>query len=97
MGLLQSPALPLGYSATRNAGTLGKPAARVQALFTRLSCIKQCWKQCAIKVGMGSEDWAMEQHDGFGGWVGGVAEVVDVAVGAQAANDSGSGWCVQPT
>ena len=31
MGLLQSPALPLGYSAVRSAGTLGKRAADAQA------------------------------------------------------------------
>jgi len=49
--------------------------------------------QCAIKVGMGLEDWTVEQDDGFGTWVGGVAEVIDVAVGAQAANDCGPGWC----
>ena len=36
------------------------------------------------------EDRAMEQDDGFGFGIGGMAEVVDVAVGAQAADDAGA-------
>ena len=32
----------------------------------------------------------MEEHDGFGFWIGGVAEVIDVAVRAQAADDGGA-------
>ena len=43
---------------------------------------------------MGSEDWAMEENDGFGLRGGSVAEVVDVAVGTQAADDRGTGWSV---
>lgn len=39
----------------------------------------------------GLEDWAMEQDEGFGRWVRGVPEVVDVAVGSQAADDGGAG------
>lgn len=42
----------------------------------------------------GLEDRAMEQDDGFGVHVGGLAEVVDVAVRAQAADDGGAGWDV---
>lgn len=38
-----------------------------------------------------SEDGTMEQDDGFGLWVRGVAEVVDVAVRAQATEDGGAG------
>ncbi|MBI3851539.1 MAG: hypothetical protein HY298_14875, partial [Verrucomicrobia bacterium] len=38
-------------------------------------------KECAIKVGMDSEHWAMEQNDGFGFWVWSVAEVVNVSIG----------------
>jgi len=39
-----------------------------------------------------SEHWAMEQDDGFGVLVWGVAEVVEVAIGAQAADDGGARW-----
>ena len=42
----------------------------------------------------GLEDRAMEQDDGFGLWIWGVAEVGDVAVGAQAAQDGGAGRSV---
>lgn len=38
----------------------------------------------------GLEDRAVEQDDGFGRWVWGVAEVVDVAVGAQATDERGA-------
>lgn len=34
----------------------------------------------------------MEQDDGFGVWVWGVAEVEDVAIGAEAADDGGTRW-----
>ena len=34
----------------------------------------------------------MEQAEGLGGWVRGVAEVVNVAVQAQTADDGGAGW-----
>src|ERR1017187_3025695 len=37
------------------------------------------------------KDGAMEQDDGFGFWVRSLAEVVDVAVGAQATDDRGAG------
>ncbi len=33
------------------------------------------------------EDGAMEEDDGFGVWIGGVAEVIDVAVGTEALDD----------
>lgn len=42
----------------------------------------------------GLKDRTMELDHGFGRWVRGVAEVVDVALGAQAADDDGAGWCV---
>src|SRR5512135_2138625 len=48
-------------------------------------------KECAIKVGKGSEDWAMEQDDGFGVLVWGMSEVVNVSIGAEAADDGGAG------
>ena len=41
---------------------------------------------------MGLKHRAVEQNDRFGGGVRGVAEVVDVAVGTQAADDGGPGW-----
>ncbi len=34
----------------------------------------------------------MEQDDGFGAGVWGMAEVVDVTIRAQATNDPGTGW-----
>jgi hypothetical protein len=39
-------------------------------------------KACALKVGRDSEDRDMEQDDGFGVFVWGMAEVVDVSIGA---------------
>ena len=36
----------------------------------------------------------MEQDDGFGVWVWSVAEVVAVAVGAEAADHCGARWCI---
>jgi hypothetical protein len=48
-------------------------------------------KECANKVGMGSEDWAMEEDDGFGVLVWGVSEVVNVSIGSEAADDGGAG------
>jgi hypothetical protein len=47
------------------------------------------------KVGMGSEDGAMEQDDGFGVLVRSLAEVVNVPIGAEAADDGGAGWSVK--
>ena len=40
------------------------------------------------------EDRAMEEEDGFGFWIGGMAEVEDVAIGAQAADDGGTRWSI---
>lgn len=34
----------------------------------------------------------MEQDEGFGLWIWRVAEVIEVAVGAEATNDVGTGW-----
>jgi hypothetical protein len=42
-----------------------------------------------------SKDRTMEEDDGFGFWIGGVAEVIDVAIWAQAADDGGAGWRIQ--
>ena len=42
----------------------------------------------------GSEDRAVQQDDGFGLRVWGVAKVVDVPIGAEAADDGGAGWRV---
>ena len=66
-------------------------ARRLQARIVKVSCINQSWKRRANKTGMGLEDWAMQQHDGFGFGIGGVAEVVDVAVGTEATDDGGAG------
>jgi len=46
-------------------------------------------KACANKTGMGSEHGTMKQDDGFGFAVWGVAEVIDVAIGAEAADNFG--------
>ena len=51
-------------------------------------------KVSANKSGMGLKDWNMKQEDGFGVFVRGVTEVVDVAIGSQAADDFGAGWGV---
>src|SRR6266568_935968 len=48
-------------------------------------------KECAIKVGMGLEDRAVEEKDGFGVGIWGVPEVVSVAIGTEAADDGGAG------
>ena len=42
-----------------------------------------------------SNDGAVEQDEGFGGFVWGVPEVVEVAVWAEAAEDRGAGWRVE--
>ena len=41
-----------------------------------------------------SKDRNMEEDDGFGFWIGGVTEVIDVAIRAQAADDGGARWCI---
>jgi hypothetical protein len=38
------------------------------------------------------KDRTKEQNDGFGFGIGGIAEGIDVAIGAQAADDRGAGW-----
>ena len=43
---------------------------------------------------MGLEHWAVEEDDGFCVFVWGVTEIVDVAIGAEAAQDGGAGWSV---
>ena len=43
---------------------------------------------------MPSEHRAVEQDDGFGAWIRRVAEVVNVAIWAEAADDGGAGWGV---
>lgn len=43
---------------------------------------------------MGLEDWATERDDGFGLWVRGMTEVVNVATWAEAADVGGAGWGV---
>ena len=51
-------------------------------------------KECANKTGMGLEDGTMQQDEGFGSGIGGVAEVKDVPVRAEAADDGGTGRSV---
>ena len=41
-----------------------------------------------------SKDRNMEEDDGFGFWIGGVTEVIDVAIRAQAADDGGARWSI---
>jgi len=55
----------------------------------KLRIVKRLLQNCrvAFKRRLRLEDRAVEQDDGFGGWVRGVTEVVDVTVGAQAADD----------
>ena len=36
----------------------------------------------------------MEEDDGFGLWIEGVAEAIDVTIRAQAADDPGTRWCL---
>ena len=40
---------------------------------------------------MGLEDWAMEEDEGFGIEIGCMAEVVEVAIRTQAADEGGTG------
>ena len=42
-----------------------------------------------------SKDWTMEENDRFGLWIWGVAQIIDVAIGAQATDDGGAGWSIQ--
>ena len=61
-----------------------------------MSCSFQKWKSvCEQKwTGDWSEDGAVQENLWFGFGVGSVAEVIDVAIWAQAADDGGSGWGV---
>ena len=61
--------------------TLLTPAV-VKGRHVRCRVANKVGKACAIKVGMDSEDRDMEQDDGFGVFVWGMAEVVDVSIGA---------------
>ena len=36
------------------------------------------------------KDWVMEEDDGFGFWIWGMAEVVNIAIGTEAADDLGT-------
>ena len=75
------------YFATR------KPRSVKTLFFTCRVAIK-AEKSCANKTRMGLEDWAMEEDEGFGIEIGCVAEVVDVAIRTQAADEGGTGWGV---
>ena len=57
-----------------------------------MSCSIQKGKRVCDQKRKGSKDGAMEQNDGFGLGVWGMAEVVDVAVRTQATKDRGTGW-----
>lgn len=50
---------------------------------------------CAIKRRLGLKDRDVEQDGRFGGWIGSAAEVIDVAVGSQAADDQRAGRSIQ--
>jgi hypothetical protein len=69
----------------------GFAVLKVKAKGHRCRVTIKVGKECANKVGMGLEDWAMEPDDGFGVLVWGVSEVVDVSIGAEAADDGGAG------
>jgi len=43
---------------------------------------------------MGSEDRDMEEDEGYGFWIWGVAEVVNVSIWAETTDDGGAGWGV---
>src|ERR1035438_3968053 len=91
MQLLQSRALPLGYPATEDskAKFLFLPA-QVQSPF--LSCSFQNWKRVCELSWNGSKDGTMEQDDGFGVWIGGVTEIIDVTVWAETTDDGAAWW-----
>ncbi len=38
----------------------------------------------------GLEDRTMEENDGFGFWIWGVAEVIDISIGTEATDDGGA-------
>jgi hypothetical protein len=48
-------------------------------------------KECAIKIGMELEDRDVEENYGFGVWIWGMAEVINVTIRTEAADDSGAG------
>src|ERR1017187_3499048 len=63
-----------------------------QGTLMGVSCNIQKGKRVCDQKRKGSEDGAMEQNDGFGAGVWGMAEVIDVAVRTQATKDPGTGW-----
>ena len=76
-------AIPMGVSGVAMRSTSYRPALNcVNAHPALCRVANKVGKACAIKVGMDSEDRDMEQDDGFGVFVWGMAEVVDVSIGA---------------
>jgi len=67
---------------------------RVNKNFLQCRVANKVGKACANKTGMVLEHWAMEQGDGFGFGIGRLAEVVNVSIWAEAADDGGAGWGV---
>jgi len=67
----------------------------IQAKTVLLSCNFQSWERVCEQSWNGSEHGAMEEHDGFGFAVGRVAEVIEVTVGPQAADDRAARWGIE--
>jgi hypothetical protein len=63
-----------------------------QSNVTCLSCNFQNRNSVCEQNRTGSEDGDVKQDNGFGLWVWGVTEVVNVAIWAKAANDDGTRW-----
>ena len=57
-----------------------------------VSCNIQKGKRVCDQERKESEAGAMEQNDGFGLGIWGMAEVIDVAVWAEATNEPDTGW-----
>jgi hypothetical protein len=55
-----------------------------------MSCSFQKRKRVCDQNRKSLKDWTMEQNDGFGLWIGGVAEKEDVSIGPQATDDFGT-------
>jgi hypothetical protein len=61
-----------------------------QVLLPALSCSFQNWNFVCGQSWNGSKDGTMEEDDGFGLWIGGLLEVIDVAVRPETTDDGGT-------
>jgi hypothetical protein len=78
----------------KRQGITDKQGANARLIWGPCRVAVKTGKRCAIKTGMGLEDGNMQQDEGFGIFVWGMAEVVGVAIGLSAADDFGAGWGV---